>query len=461
MSGLRSRLAEIERQMCLLDNQMAVLRAERETVARELEAIVYPVLTLPNEILSEIFLQYVGDHLQHNPLLLTWVCRLWRDVAICTHRLWTHFNIGLGSVWLAALWFSRAGTLPLHLHFIALLTPEKSQELLQVVTAYSSQWDTLALDMAVLPAKLCFSFPSLTKLELVKMVGGPSTLPILSDSPRLCELRVELYDLEEPLAAFPCTQLTKLTLDSDLDTCLQLLAQTPNVESLHLSIDSTEQPPASLTPISLPRVRTLELGIETCQVLACITVPALEKLGLYIDDDDPPTMGTELADCITRSGCSIRILELRLVFVSGESLNRFVVSVPLQAVRALTIDGLDFRPGDDVLSQLFIAMTGHSGIFPALETFNIENLRSQDRCRPLFTTLTDDTHKPRTADRAKPFQLFSEAVLEAYDTAKNRELLQMEPKLKKLRQSLSQLGESSQGNNGFSGERIFIWLFLV
>ncbi|KAJ7644513.1 hypothetical protein FB45DRAFT_898098 [Roridomyces roridus] len=442
MSELRSRLAEIERQMGLLDDQMALLRAEREAVARELGAIVYPVLTLPNEILSEIFLQYVGCNLLYNPLPLSWVCRLWRQVAICTHRLWTHFNIDKGSVRLAALCFSRAGALPLNLRFIADLTSEKSQELLQVVTAYSSQWDTLSLDMALLPTNLCFSFPRLTKLDLITMSDGPSTLPTLSNSLRLRGLRVQ---------ALPFTQLTSLNLDTDVDTCLELLAHTPNVENLHISLESMEQPTqASFPPISLPSLRTLELGIETCQIFPYITIPALEKLTLYIDKDDPPTMVTELADCIARSSCSIRMLELRLPFTSRGALNRFLVSVPLPTVRALTIDGLGVRPDDDVLSDLFTAMTGYSGFLPALEAFNIENLRCPDGCRPLFTILTDDMRKFQAADRVKLFQLFSEAVLEAYDTAKNREQVQMETKIKTLRRSLTHLAESPQGNDGSS-----------
>ncbi|KAJ7644548.1 hypothetical protein FB45DRAFT_898164 [Roridomyces roridus] len=415
MSELRSRLTEIERQMDLLDDQMALLRAEREAVARELGAIVYPVLTplaLPTEILSKIFLQYVRGHLLYNPLPLSWVCRLWRQVAICTHRLWTHFNIDKGS---------------------------GSEELLQVVTAYSSQWDTLALDMALLPTNLCFSFPRLTKLDLITMSDGPSTLPTFTNSLRLRELRVQGYVLPVP-SALQFTQLTNLNLDTDVDTCLEMLAHTPNVENLHISLESMERPTqASLPPISLPSLRTLELGIETCQIFPYITIPALEKLTLYIDKDDPPTMVTELADCIARSSCSIRMLELR--------------SVPLAAVRAPTIDGLGVRPDDDVLSNLFTAVAGYSGFLPALEAFNIENLRCPDGCRPLFAILTDEMDKSQTADRVKLFQVFSEAVLEACDTAKNREQFQMETKLKTL-------PESSQVNDGSSSERILIALAL-
>ncbi|KAJ7634379.1 hypothetical protein FB45DRAFT_1025330 [Roridomyces roridus] len=467
MSELRPRLAAIERQMSLLEAQMSALRDEREMVALELEGIVYPVLTLPNEILSEIVLQYVCDQSQYNPLLLTWVCRLWREVrspptgsgrilfaCIPVPHISPSKGVHLNNLPSTACCFvvfacGNSAFAPALRHP---LTSEKSQELLQVVTTYSSQWETLSVDIALFPTDRCFSFPRLTKLELIPREEGPTILPILSDSPRLRELYAEGYRLTRPSSAFPCAQLTKLSLDTDLETCLEFLAQTPNVEELYLSVESMEHPPPSLSPISLPLLHTLELGMETSPIFTYITLPALNKLGMYIQDDDPPTMVTEFADFIARSSCSIRMLELRLLFASRESVNRLLVSAPLQTVRVLTIDGLDVRPNDDILTDLLTPMTEYNDILPALEAFKIENLYLRDGLRRLFSTLADhdDMSETQAAARAKPFQLFSNAVLEAYATAKNREQLQIETKLEKLRQSLSQLELSAQANAGCS-----------
>ncbi|KAJ7167598.1 hypothetical protein C8R46DRAFT_1093542, partial [Mycena filopes] len=63
-------------------------------------SIVYPILTLPPEITTEIFLcclpeKRLGDvvNTMEAPLLLLQVCSVWRQIAISTRRLWTTFYI--------------------------------------------------------------------------------------------------------------------------------------------------------------------------------------------------------------------------------------------------------------------------------------------------------------------------------------------------------------------------------
>ncbi|KAJ7645823.1 hypothetical protein B0H17DRAFT_959377, partial [Mycena rosella] len=54
----------------------------------------YPVLTLPFDIISQIFvycLPQEDDALPWRteaPLLLAGICREWRDITMCTHELW-------------------------------------------------------------------------------------------------------------------------------------------------------------------------------------------------------------------------------------------------------------------------------------------------------------------------------------------------------------------------------------
>ncbi|KAJ7068769.1 hypothetical protein C8F01DRAFT_963465, partial [Mycena amicta] len=62
-----------------------------------------PVLTLPPEILSEIFLHCLLEPDQpvpklnperpRAPLLLLQICRTWRNVAIGTPRLWQRLSV--------------------------------------------------------------------------------------------------------------------------------------------------------------------------------------------------------------------------------------------------------------------------------------------------------------------------------------------------------------------------------
>ncbi|KAJ7210575.1 hypothetical protein B0H12DRAFT_1157464, partial [Mycena haematopus] len=111
---LRLRLSEIESQLQQTDTssnessnrrttrQGTRLKQERKremivektTIESSLRLIVYPILTIPVEITSEIFLHCLPavDAAQPStklaPLLLGRVCRIWRDITYTNPRLW-------------------------------------------------------------------------------------------------------------------------------------------------------------------------------------------------------------------------------------------------------------------------------------------------------------------------------------------------------------------------------------
>ncbi|KAJ7154162.1 hypothetical protein C8R46DRAFT_1297869, partial [Mycena filopes] len=94
--------------------------------------IAYPVLTLPNEIVSHIFIQCLPAHGRvrpsrfRAPLLLAQICHHWREIAISTCRLWAAVDIAPEiyrpvaskverALPLIQTWFSRAMACPLSL----------------------------------------------------------------------------------------------------------------------------------------------------------------------------------------------------------------------------------------------------------------------------------------------------------------------------------------------------------
>ena len=86
---------------------------------------------LPTEVLSTIFqecleadeLDCTAPHPLQAPLVLTWVCRLWRSIAISTHRLWEGVILIQeasrvdDSTRLLELWMERSGALPFGVKF--------------------------------------------------------------------------------------------------------------------------------------------------------------------------------------------------------------------------------------------------------------------------------------------------------------------------------------------------------
>ncbi|KAJ7461922.1 hypothetical protein FB451DRAFT_996705, partial [Mycena latifolia] len=98
--------------------------------------IVYPVLTLPHEITSEVFIQCLPPspvfRMEHTetphpstvPLLLLQICREWRSIAIAIPQLWVHLHLDLGALCrprgleeFIKAWFNRAGSFPLSFSF--------------------------------------------------------------------------------------------------------------------------------------------------------------------------------------------------------------------------------------------------------------------------------------------------------------------------------------------------------
>ncbi|KAJ7262931.1 hypothetical protein C8J57DRAFT_1183639, partial [Mycena rebaudengoi] len=98
---LRAQLAKIGEDEAVLQAKLRLLAEERQSILRKLGAVVYPVLTVPADIIAEIFMHYVGNSLvacdydikTYPPLLLAGVCRAWRRIALSFPRLWASLSL--------------------------------------------------------------------------------------------------------------------------------------------------------------------------------------------------------------------------------------------------------------------------------------------------------------------------------------------------------------------------------
>ncbi|KAJ7044674.1 hypothetical protein C8F04DRAFT_593653 [Mycena alexandri] len=103
LDAQRTHAANLDIQILALERSLTVLRAQRTMVQERLDSYIYPVLTLPNEIVSEIFIRFVpvypeGPSLDgiHSPNNLTHICRKWRDIALATPELWRAIQLSIG-----------------------------------------------------------------------------------------------------------------------------------------------------------------------------------------------------------------------------------------------------------------------------------------------------------------------------------------------------------------------------
>ncbi|KAJ7756713.1 hypothetical protein B0H14DRAFT_3599218 [Mycena olivaceomarginata] len=89
----RARIQDLERSLSVLRNQRAVAQ-------ERLDSYKYPVLTLPNEIVCEIFIHFLPVYPScpplagsRSPILLTHICAGWRKFALAFPALWRAMEI--------------------------------------------------------------------------------------------------------------------------------------------------------------------------------------------------------------------------------------------------------------------------------------------------------------------------------------------------------------------------------
>ncbi|KAJ6450675.1 hypothetical protein C8R45DRAFT_848875, partial [Mycena sanguinolenta] len=109
---------------------ISALEQEQAELEAKLNNIVYPVLSLPTEITTRIFVECLPDDgatslAECAPLLLMRVCRQWKDITLSSCQLWSSLRIESysrdkimvprGTLEMLQTWFSRARARPLAL----------------------------------------------------------------------------------------------------------------------------------------------------------------------------------------------------------------------------------------------------------------------------------------------------------------------------------------------------------
>ncbi|KAJ7889293.1 hypothetical protein B0H14DRAFT_3127016 [Mycena olivaceomarginata] len=366
-SEIRSRLLEIE-------NQKERLRVERKHLLESLDSIVYPVLTLPPEITSEIFIHCVRGYTRHGPLLVASVCKAWRTIALTTPVLWSEFqgsrfggSMGRGNpVSLLQCWLPRAGIRPLTLEAIE-LGEFSHEDVLSSIAPYASQWMSLDLTAGFRP----IVFPvgairkPLSSLKTLKIqvhrwpVGGPTCITAFAAAPELRE--IHLIRMSLPQISLPWIQITRLTLSyQSLPQIFEILQQTSNLEDLTVSLDDRHI--VQLSPFTLPRLRRVKLS--SALILNYLTLPALQSLDLT---RVRAAERASVQSLLQRSECAIRTFHLNMTDMQDtcDCLS------DLPSVADVTIQYPDWSTGDFTRFFNWLSESENRTVLPALEMLYI------------------------------------------------------------------------------------------
>ncbi|KAJ7626980.1 hypothetical protein FB45DRAFT_920432 [Roridomyces roridus] len=413
---LRFQLTQIEAQIFKLESELTLLQAERQRIHRKLADVVYPVLELPDEITSEIFVRYVGEAPNEvflpysddypppipSPVVLASVCSLWRNVALSTPSLWTYFyhcpsqrpspRPIMHLIDAMEKWLSRTGQLPLHLH-IELPeagTPEREQ-MLDLISRHSSHWGVLDLASTIpiiFPPSIEGPLRCLTRFSLRIDEPDNSDLPALPLAPHVHAVHLVGVRYMDWSTAIPWSQLTTLRVQEiGLGEFLSALEQAQNLEVLGFTscrrLSDIITSPARL----LPRIHTLDLGPEGGhEIVPHLILPALNKLRLQAIEPEYPAPIQEL---IARSGCTPTTLNLDVHdWRDVQEIDELLLSVP--TTRHLELNCDDTEPTLEDFTNLFdaIAGSGDDAVYlPALTSFQINNCTTRIRLPPFVRML--------------------------------------------------------------------------
>ena len=278
--GSRGQYDAFERAAYVLEHSLdpshrAAGHAFRRSLAR-LPPATSPIRRLPDDLLAEIFAQHIAELLLWKPhegswwIVVSHVCRLWRDVALRRPRLWT---------WISASWpvelirmvIARSGTLPLHV----INFDDKAQKQQEHIFAQALRLQNLTLDSKrrfdqfVQAMHGHSTVPCLEELEL-NFYRGQQSFPGLSDivMPALTSMNVfrasaaSIRSLIRPTVTSLSLLIMPYQEEASLSDLMELLAGLPALRSLILSesyrLDKRHL--AEARTVDLPHLERLEMS---------------------------------------------------------------------------------------------------------------------------------------------------------------------------------------------------------
>ncbi|KAJ6466405.1 hypothetical protein C8R45DRAFT_877152 [Mycena sanguinolenta] len=324
--------AEITRFKTYSANYISALEKKQEEVKAKLEAIVYPVLSLPPEITSRIFVECLPDRgasalVGSAPLLLMRVCRRWKDIALSTPQLWSSLCIEScsgdkimvrrGTFRGLETWFSRAGECPLSLDMR--FNRQKVSDLEQ-------------LDLSSFYPRLCRLHASLPDADIKDIMKNAPLLAELHWWPQSSGNVIDLH-------GFTSNTITTLRIDSfdplSAVEFITIIQNFPALCDLTCNVKVKPDERRHTPPLTFPGLSSLclfgrwEYAALPIYVLELLTLPHLGTLRCesFLEPD-------VVIPFLTRSNCVIRML------------------------------GCDFRSGSENIAPIL-------GILPSLETLKI------------------------------------------------------------------------------------------
>lgn len=395
---LKTRLGDISRERALLKQQINRLS---------------PILQLSLEIISEIFLfsfPYDDEHswVGYSPLLFGKICRMWREIAWSTPRLWCHLGVGFnrekGSerAWAVEIdllqeWLERTKNLPL---LLCLILDDPAGDIvgmnkfMDIIARRSEQWEIVEFSLYHLfRHDRCFvpvHFPRLKFLGLnIEEEAGKDTFTSLSfrDAHLLRDVHLDGFR-HLPCIELPLIQPLKITLGcTTINQCLSILEANPHCTLF--DVKWLEDADISYPNIVVvPQLKTLVVCADASEhglarFFNSLAAPALTDLTIVDNDSSFPQI--PLVSFITRSACVNSLVSLSLTY-NSMSVADFTAIFPLTpCLVSLSLDDIELRAEMIACLTLRYPNDGPDGfLIPKLQSFSFHG-----KCRFPLSVLVD------------------------------------------------------------------------
>ncbi|KAJ7280614.1 hypothetical protein C8J57DRAFT_1174313 [Mycena rebaudengoi] len=289
-----------------------------------LDAYKYPVLTLPTEITSEIFVHFLPPYPERppatgltSPEFLAQICRAWREIALSTPRLWRVIKLSppttspTKALDLLRTWVLRSKDCPLSI-CLQSSTWLLNVDFIQALIPHSERWEYIDFNLPIGSLRLIGAdFPLLRSLTLgpthyAKETDSLDAISLFSNAPLLTQ--VALYNTFGPSEIqLPWSQFTSISASFLTSTeCTKILQHSAALQEFRCDyLDGGAS--GNVLPVApLRYLHSLNLGDGSGQkeLLEALTTPSLQHFTSL--DDAIPSINA----LIFRSPCTLASLHV-------------------------------------------------------------------------------------------------------------------------------------------------------
>jgi hypothetical protein len=381
-------LTSLDMEIARVEEILHQLCQKKFSLRRQINARKSPVLRLPSEITTEVFLHLFPYNSTktwgaHTPLVLGSICSAWRTIAWSTSRLWCTLSLKLvvnrnqhyaAQAALLLEWLIRTKKLPISIEFSTLLLHINDVEAMDlfmgIVYSCAEQWEYAHFNLHhFFDLHNPLGSPHFSHLKAVFINVESSieeTCQIFHNAPQLREVSLQGFD-DPRLITLPLVQPLQLTLSHTMvHKCLSMLQTHKNIT--HFTgqfiwsgdVDHGNPP----YDVFLPQLEMLKVHfLDSTDILYHLTTPALRELFVQGNNGFPRSA---LTSFVTRSSCSLVRLSLSYQYLGDEDdIVRFLSVTP--SVIELELIQIDI--GAVTMRSLTILPENETTLLPSLRSF--------------------------------------------------------------------------------------------